>query len=88
MTKITLTKPITTGDTEITEITLREPTLGDLRGLDTMKIMQVNADAYIQLLPRITTPALLESHAAQIGFADLTKIIEVMGSFFETSQPT
>ena len=82
MTKITLTKPITTGDTKITEITLREPTAGELRGIKLLDLLQIEYAAYEQLLPRITNPALNVGQISSLKSSDYMKICTAAVAFF------
>lgn len=53
MKKVQLPYPIKQGDNEITEITLRKPKAGEMRGLKTMDLLQMDIVAHGTLLPRI-----------------------------------
>lgn len=50
---VVLTRPIKRGETEITEVTMREPGAGELRGLDMFDVIRMNVTAHRTLVPRI-----------------------------------
>lgn len=52
-TPVPLKRPIKRGDTEITEVTFREPGAGELRGLDMFDVIRMNVTAHRTLVPRI-----------------------------------
>lgn len=91
---VTLENPIKRGDQVITEISLRKPLAGELRGLSLIDVLNMQFNALQKLLPRITTPTLTEIEVAQLDVADLTQLsVEVTGFFLtkaakeESSQP-
>lgn len=91
---VTLENPIKRGDQVITEIGLRKPLAGELRGLSLIDVLNMQFNALQKLLPRITTPTLTEIEVAQLDVADLTQLsVEVTGFFLtkaakeESSQP-
>jgi hypothetical protein len=53
-TPVTLKRPLKRGDTEITEVTFREPGAGELRGLDMFDVIRMNVTAHRTLVPRIS----------------------------------
>ncbi|MFZ6875387.1 phage tail assembly protein [Undibacterium sp. Di27W] len=71
---ITLDEPIKRGDSLITEITLRKPKAGELRGVSLVELGQMNVAALQQVLPRITTPILTAQDVANLDVADLVEI--------------
>ena len=71
-TRIPLDTPLKRGETEITELQLRKPASGELRGLSLSALLNIDAGAVITLLPRITTPTLTTDEAARLDPADLT----------------
>lgn len=80
MPPITLDTPLKRGETEITEITLRKPASGELRGLSISALLNIDAGAVMALLPRITTPTLTPDEAARLDPADLTACgLEIAG---------
>ena len=71
-TPIPLSTPIRRGDTEITNITLRKPAGGELRGMSLAALLNIDASAVMQLLPRISSPTLTAQEVAVLDPADLT----------------
>jgi hypothetical protein len=53
-TPVTLKRPLKRGETEITEVTFREPGAGELRGLDMFDVIRMNVTAHRTLVPRIS----------------------------------
>ena len=88
--KITLKQPLKQGDKSITEIVLRKPMSGELRGIKLLDIMQMDVAAYVPLLPRITTPMLGESQINNLDPADLIQVMTGVQGFFISadSRPT
>ena len=78
---ITLETPIQRGETQITEVTLRKPQSGELRGLELADLLRMDVTANIKLLPRITTPTLTEADVAALDVADLTVLASEVSSF-------
>lgn len=70
-TQVSLTNPLKNGDNFIKEITLRKPMAGELRGIKLLDILQMDINAYIPLLSRITTPMLTETQVNQLDPIDL-----------------
>lgn len=70
---IVLDTPLQRGTTSITEITLRKPNAGELRGLSLQRLHQADADEILKLLPRITSPSLTPPECAQLDPADLSE---------------
>lgn len=92
--KIILDEPLARGDQTLTEVTLRRPASGELRGLNLQDVMSLDVAALQKLLPRITTPALTEQDIANLTPADLLEIGSETAAFFirkeklaEISQP-
>jgi hypothetical protein len=81
-TTITLDTPIKRGETQISTVTLRRPAAGELRGLKVADLLQMDVDANIRLLPRISDPTLTEAEAAGLDPADLTQIAAAVAGFF------
>lgn len=71
MEPITLDRPIKRGDTEITEITLRRPDAGELRGVILSDLLRMETTAVCAVLPRITQPLLTPNEVAKMDPADL-----------------
>lgn len=79
---VTLDNPITRGDTSIDTITIRKPKTGDLRGLSLAEVMQIDVNAMIKLIPRVSSPALTERDVADLDLSDMTKLCTAVVNFF------
>ncbi len=77
---IKLDTPLTRGDKEITEIQVRKPKAGELRGVSIASLMQIDVTELTKVLPRITTPTLTDDELRAMDIADLTQMgLEVSG---------
>lgn len=81
---ITLDEPIKRGDTAITELTLRKPGAGELRGVTLTDLLQMDVGALIKVLPRVTVPAITEQEASKLDPADLTQLGTEVATFLLT----
>lgn len=79
---ITLNVPLKTGDKAITHFDLRKPCAGELRGVKLFDLMQGDTGAYIEVLPRVTNPALTKTQAASLDLSDILQIMEQVGAWF------
>ena len=68
---VTLEFPITRGATTITQLHLRKPKAGALRGINLAELLQLRAEAVMVLLPRITEPTLLKHEVENMEPVDL-----------------
>ena len=55
---VPLSSPLKIDGEEVSEITLRKPSPGELRGLSMVDILRMETDTLFKLLPRITQPPL------------------------------
>ncbi|MGU5688925.1 MULTISPECIES: phage tail assembly protein [Aeromonas] len=78
---ITLDTPIQRGETTITELNVRKPQSGELRGLNLTDILQMDVNALTKLLPRITSPVLTEAEASALDPADLMQLGQEVAAF-------
>lgn len=79
---ITLDTPLQRGDQAITQISLRKPAAGELRGVALADLLRLDVAALITVLPRITSPTLTTQDVQQLDLVDLTAIgTEVLGFF-------
>lgn len=69
---VKLDTPIMRGKTEITEIVLRKPQSGALRGTRLQAIMDMDVGAMMTVIPRISSPTLTAQEMAELDPADLT----------------
>lgn len=67
------------GKTEITSVTVRKPQSGALRGTRLQALLDMDVNALITVLPRITTPALTTAEINEMDPADLVSLsVEVV----------
>ncbi|MGF6211963.1 phage tail assembly protein [Comamonas sp. 4034] len=79
---ITLQQPITRGAQVITKVHVRKPKSGELRGIDLGAMLNANADAIMQVLPRVTEPLLVKHEVENLDPADLLMLGMALVSFF------
>ncbi|MFP3187033.1 MAG: phage tail assembly protein [Paraburkholderia sp.] len=77
----TLDTPIVRGKQTITEITLRKPSAGELRGTSLSDLVNLDVAALQKVLPRISTPTLTEMDVAAIDPADLVQLGGMFAGF-------
>ena len=83
---VTLDTPIKRGTSEITEVTLRKPSAGELRGVSLAELLQMKVDALQTVLPRITNPILHKQDMATLDPADLVNMGTVVVGFLLTKE--
>lgn len=77
----TLDTPLVRGKQTITEITLRKPSAGELRGTSLSDLVNLDVAALQKVLPRISTPTLTEMDVAAIDPADLVQLGGMFAGF-------
>lgn len=85
MTKVTLTKPLAWGNETITEIALRRPTAGNLRGIKLTAISELDVTTIITLVPRLSLTPLAPDALNALDPADLLSLCVAVAGFFEAS---
>ena len=86
---IVLEQPIKRGEkTTITEITLRKPAAGELRGLKLTDLLNGDVNATIRLVPRISQPTLTEQEASALDIADLLMCADTVAGFLQKTGST
>lgn len=78
---VELDEPIVRGNTTITEVELRKPMSGELRGVTLSDILNLDVNALRKVLPRITTPTLTDIEVGRMDPADLLEIGGKVASF-------
>ncbi|WP_322528546.1 phage tail assembly protein [Salinicola sp. LHM] len=73
-TVVTLDYPIQRGSKQVTEITVRKPKSGALRGVSLTDLLQQDVTVLTKVLPRITEPSLSEAELRNIDPADLFQL--------------
>jgi len=86
---VTLDEPIQRGDQTISEISLRKPNAGELRGVSLVELAQLDVSALHKVLPRITAPPLTEADISKLCLADLLALgAEIAGFFARKDAPS
>lgn len=76
---ITLETSIKRGDTDITSVTVRKPQAGALRGIRLQALMDMDVNALMAVLPRVTNPTLTVQEINEMDPADLLSLsVEVI----------
>lgn len=78
---ITLDEPLKRDSECITEIKLRSPASGELRGLSLVELGNLDVGALHTLLPRISLPSITEAEARKLCPADLVQLGMVVTDF-------
>ncbi|WP_182343331.1 phage tail assembly protein [Comamonas koreensis] len=78
---VKLMVPIVRSGQTITEVQVMKPSVGDLRGLLLVEVMNMKTDALAKIFPRITVPTLMESEVYQMDIADLITMATEIGYF-------
>lgn len=71
---VVLDAPIIRGNTTITEVTVRKPQSGALRGIRLQALIEMDVDSILTVLPRVTTPALSKTEIVLMEPADLVQL--------------
>lgn len=82
--EITLDQPIKRGESEIAAITLRKPSAGELRGLTLEDLLKTDVSTILTLIPRISSPNLIQEEVDAMDPADLTECGGAIRGFFMT----
>lgn len=80
-TTITLEVPLKRGDNEITAITLHKPNAGHLRGVSLKDCFEMNTDAVVALVPRISDPQVTPQEMNKFDPSDLLQMASVIANF-------
>ncbi|HFF1652817.1 MULTISPECIES: phage tail assembly protein [Providencia] len=78
---ITLDEPITRGTTTVTEVVVRKPNSGALRGVRLAALMEMDVDSAILVLPRVTAPALTKAELLMMAPADMVNLTKELVLF-------
>lgn len=79
--KITLKVGVPSGKTTITELTIRKPLTGDLRGIKLIDFIDLDINSLAKVLPRITTPTIEEHEVFEMDLIDLSDVTKVIADF-------
>lgn len=78
---VELDTPILRGKTEITSVTVRKPQSGALRGTRLQALMDMDVNAMMVVLTRVTSPALTAQEINEMDPADLLSLSVEVVSF-------
>lgn len=78
---VTLDTPIIRGEQAICAVDLRKPDAGSLRGVSLGDLLQMDVNALIAVLPRISTPTLTAPEVNRMDPADLLQLGSVVAGF-------
>lgn len=74
MSTVILDAPIVSGDITISEVKVRKPQAGELRGLSLSALLNLDYAALENLLPRITIPTLTKAQIIAMDPSDFTQL--------------
>ncbi|WP_145557858.1 phage tail assembly protein [Yersinia aldovae] len=83
---VVLDTPLKRGDTLITEIEVRRPNTGTLRGVRLFDVAHSEVDALIIVLPRITNPTLTAAECSRLELPDLVALAGKVIGFLSPKQ--
>lgn len=78
---ITLDEPLKRGEQTITSVSVRKPASGELRGVALSDLLNLEVNAVIKILPRVTSPSLTEQEVARLDPADLVQLGSKVAGF-------
>ncbi|WP_447928380.1 phage tail assembly protein [Vreelandella sp. EE27] len=78
---VELETPLQRGKNQVTEITVRKPMSGGMRGVSLVDIMNLDVAALTKVMPRITTPALTEAELKTMDIVDLVQLGTALNGF-------
>ncbi|AXY41077.1 MULTISPECIES: phage tail assembly protein [Halomonas] len=71
---VTLDTPLQRGSKAVTEVSVRKPLSGALRGVALVDLLNMDTHSLTRVLPRITEPALTEAELRKMDPADLVQL--------------
>lgn len=84
---VQLSQPIVRASGEpIDKLEVRRPKAGELRGLKVDELFNADINALFVLLPRITSPVLVQDHLEQLELCDLMELAGIVRGFFMTPE--
>lgn len=81
---VNLSKPVKIDGEDVTKITLRKPMVGELRGQKLIEVIQMDVNAMIAVIPRISVPPLMDHQLAngEIEPEDFMDMAAKVATFF------
>ena len=83
---IELETPIVRNDLTIKEVNIAKPKTGALRGLSLSDLLKLDVETVIKLVPRVSTPTILEHEVAALDPADFLTISTAVVGFFASKK--
>ena len=83
---IILDEPIKREGGDITEVSLRQPNSGELRGLSLFDLLNMSVNSLQTLIPRISSPSITEAEFKNLCPADLVQLGTEVAGFLATKQ--
>lgn len=84
---VPLGTPLTFGDQKISELTLRRPNAGDLRGVRLTAVQDMEVSTLLLLLPRISMTPLAPNSLDSLDPADVVGLYAAIADFFTAPPP-
>ena len=78
---VKLDTPLKRGEKEVTEIQIRKPKAGELRGVSLASLVQMEVSEISKVLPRITQPTLTDEEIGNLDAADLMQLGSEVAGF-------
>lgn len=78
---VELDTPIVRGEQTITRVELRKPDAGSLRGVSLINLLQMDVDALIAVVPRVSNPVITAPDVTRMDPADLLQIGSAISGF-------
>lgn len=79
---VKLSRPVKIDGKQVTQITLREPGTGEMRGLKLTELFQGSVNQLLLLIPRISTPHLTQDQIAAMPVRDAAALFGGVMGFF------
>lgn len=71
---VELETPIKREGGDITQVTLRKPGSGELRGVSLTDLLNMDVNSLIRVIPRVASPTVTEADVRQMDVADLVAL--------------
>ena len=81
---VPLSAPLKIGEAEITEVIVRKPGSGELRGVKLQSLMVSDVDELYKVLPRVTIPNLMPHELDKVEPCDLVQLSGALLTFLLT----
>lgn len=83
---VKLAFPIKRKGGDVTEVTLRKPKAGAMRGLKIEDLYSTDVNSLLILLPRITEPTLIAAEIEELESEDLIELAGAVKGFFMSAE--